>query len=259
MKMQYQLRLAGSTLIATSLGFVVVFDYLARHFGYPEVLEGAADRVLPALVAAGATMRGVWALYALLPSGVALAAILAFPLFRRAGDSAARLGLVAAIVATLAMTAGLMRWPTINHVLGRAFVAASADQRRVLAAVFDAGNLYLGTVTGEFIGELALSLWFLTLGLAIVRGVGIPRWVGYAGTFTAVGIGAGAFRNVSSLVVPIAAVNNVLLPLWMIVLGIALVRGDAASQRMKVIRPFRVCASASGSSGARLRRWRRRG
>ncbi len=227
--MNHPLRVAGMTLIATSLGFVAVFDYLARHFGYPDVLDGSAERVLPALVAAGATMRAVWALYAALPGGVALAAILAFPLFRRSGEGMARLGLVAAIVAALAMTAGLMRWPTINYVLGRAFVTASADQRVVLSALFDAGNLYLGTVTGEFIGELALSLWFLTLGIAIARGVGIVRWVGYLGAFTAVSMSVGAFRNVSSLVAPIAEVNNALLPLWLIVLGVALLSQTAAA------------------------------
>lgn len=228
--MSHPLRLAGSTLIATSLGFIAVFDHLARHFGYPEVLDGTADRVLPALVAAGATMRGVWTLYAVLPSGIALAAICAFPLFRRAGETTARLGLVAAIVAALAMTVGLMRWPTVNYVLGQAFVEASADQRQVLAAMFRAGNLYLGTVTGEFIGEQALSLWFFTLGIAIARGMGVARWVGYLGVFTAVSMSAGAFRNLSSLVAPIGEANNILLPVWLIILGVALVTSTRAGR-----------------------------
>ena len=34
----------------------------------------------------------------------------------------------------------------------------------------------------------------------------------------------GAFRNVTPLVQPVADLNNSLLPLWMIVLGIALIR-----------------------------------
>lgn len=85
-------RLAGIALIATSLGFVAVFGYLASHFGYPEVLEGKAADVLPAFVAGGGTMRAVWVVYAILPAGIALSAILAFPLFRRAGERLARLG-----------------------------------------------------------------------------------------------------------------------------------------------------------------------
>jgi hypothetical protein len=34
----------------------------------------------------------------------------------------------------------------------------------------------------------------------------------------------GMFRNVSSVVDPIAAMNNYLLPLWMIIFGVALIR-----------------------------------
>jgi hypothetical protein len=70
-------RLAGIALIATSLGFVAVFGYLASHFGYPDVLEGKAADVLPAFVAGGGTMRAVWVVYAILPAGIALSAILA--------------------------------------------------------------------------------------------------------------------------------------------------------------------------------------
>ena len=216
-------RLAGITLVMTSLGFIAVFGYLASHFGYPEVLEGKAADVLPAFVAGGGKMRAVWAVYAILPAGIALAALLAFPLFRRAGEGLARLGRFAAITAAVAMTVGLARWPTLNYVLGRRFLAAGPVEQEHIASIFDAGNLYLGNVIGEFIGEVGLSSWFLTLSLAIVRGVGLWRWTGYLGLFTAVSMTVGAFRNLTSLVAPIAALNNNLLPIFLIALGTALI------------------------------------
>jgi hypothetical protein len=50
------------------------------------------------------------------------------------------------------------------------------------------------------------------------------RRVGYAGLVVgAIGLIAG-FRNVTPAVAPIADVNNYLLPLWLIVLGVVLVR-----------------------------------
>jgi hypothetical protein len=55
-----------------------------------------------------------------------------------------------------------------------------------------------------------------------LRGIGVARWVGYAGLATATSMTIGAFRNVSSVVAPVAALNNNLLPLWLIVLGAAL-------------------------------------
>ena len=108
--------------------------------------------------------------------------------------------------------------------LAERFRGADAGERAELAALFDAANLYLGNVSGEFVGELALAVWFTTISLAVLRGVGLARWLGYFGLVTAVSMAVGAFRNLTSLVQVVADVNNNLLPLWLIVLGVALMR-----------------------------------
>ena len=56
---------------------------------------------------------------------------------------------------------------------------------------------------------------------------GAPRtrkWLGWFGVGTAAFGFIGMFRNVTSAVAPIAELNNYLLPAFMIVLGVALVR-----------------------------------
>lgn len=213
---------SGLVLIASSLGFIAVFSYLAASFGYPDVLDGSAAEVLPAFVAGGAKLRWTWAVYAALPAGLALSALLAAPLLQEGGEAKARIGRAAALLAALAMTAGLIRWPTLHHALGIRFMKAGVEERQLLATLFDASNLYLGNVTGEFIGEIALSVWFLTISLAVLRGIGLARWLGYLGLLTAFSMTIGAFRNVTSLVDPIAAFNNSLLPLWLVIWGTAL-------------------------------------
>jgi uncharacterized protein DUF4386 len=218
-----RLRLAGVTAIVTSLAFVAVFGYLAARFGYPEVLEGDAAHVLPALLAGGAPMRAVWIIYAVLPAGVAAAALLSYPWFRAAGASRARVGLAAALLASLAMTLGLARWPTLNDSLARAFAVADAGQRQAIAATFDAGNLYLGNVIGEFIGEVCLCAWFLTTSLALAQRTDRTRWLGRVGLCVTASLFAGAFRNLTDTVAPIAEVNNSLLPLWLITFGVSLI------------------------------------
>jgi hypothetical protein len=142
------------------------------------------------------------------------------------------MGMVSALTATVAMTAGLMRWPTIHHALAQRFLGAGAEERQLLSALFDAANLYLGNVTGEFIGELSLSAWFACTSYALAQAAGLQRWVSYAGLFTAVSMTVGAFRNLTVLVAPIAALNNTLLPLWLVALGVCFVRFrvQAASQ-----------------------------
>jgi hypothetical protein len=223
-------RIAGLVLIVTSLGFVGVFAFLAANFGYPAVLDGAAAEVLPAFVAGGPRLRWVWAVYAALPTGVALAATLAYPLLRSSGETRARLGLVAALISASAMTAGLMRWPTLHYVLGQRFAVAGAEEQRLLSALFDAANLYLGNVAGEFIGELTLCVWFATTSLAIAGSGRRGRWLRHVGLFTTLSLTLGAFRNVTSVVAPVAELNNSLLPLWLIALGAALLLGKPFSR-----------------------------
>jgi hypothetical protein len=57
----------GIALVGGALAFLGVFSYLAARFHYPEVLDGNAGNVLPALLATGAAGRAAWAFYAVLP------------------------------------------------------------------------------------------------------------------------------------------------------------------------------------------------
>ena len=54
-----------------------------------------------------------------------------------------------------------------------------------------------------------------------------PRWVGYSGVVTALAGLIGMFRNVTEAASPVAEVNNYLLPAFMIVFGVSLLRHRA--------------------------------
>ena len=75
---------------------------------------------------------------------------------------------------------------------------------------------------GEFLGELALNLFFILTAYGFFK-AGSTR-SGYVGV--AVGIVGliTAFRNVTAAVGPIAEVNNYILPLWLIAMGVILIR-----------------------------------
>lgn len=108
-------RLGGATYIAASVGFLVVFSWLAARFGYPDVLDQPAAEVLPKLLALGGSGRAVWIIYALLPltligASVGAADALRHPDGRNA--TALRLGVLLQVVAAIAMTLGLARWST---------------------------------------------------------------------------------------------------------------------------------------------------
>jgi len=207
--------------------FVTVFSYLAHTFGYPKVLAEPAETVLPRLLALGTTGRAVWLVYALiplllLPTGIGIEAA-----FRTTSPVAARAAKTFAVLSAIAMTVGLLRWPTLQWELARAWMDGAAVERNAITPLFDGLNTYLGTFLGELAGELFLNLFLASTALAMLRTPSYPRWATYAGFAVSI-LGAGAMlrnvRAIAGLVAPIANLNNIVLPVWLVVLGVVLMR-----------------------------------
>jgi len=213
----------GIALVLGALAFLSVFAYLAARFNYPDVLDGSADEVLPALLATASSGRVAWAIYSVLPLVFIPAGAAAFEALRLRAAGPMRLAAFFALLAAVSMVLGLMRWPSIHWELARAWGAASTDERVVMAALFDGLNRYLGNYIGEFLGELSFSLFFVLSGVGLTRHPRAPRWLAWWGILTgALGL-TGMWRNLTSVVDPVATANNYLLPAWMIGFGTWLV------------------------------------
>lgn len=218
-------RVGGWALILAAVLFMAVFSWLAAAFNYPDVLDGAAAEVLPQLLLLGETGRAVWALYALLPLLLIPAGVGAFGALRHRAPASMQVALLLAAMSAVVMMLGLMRWPTIHWALAHALANATGEgERAVIAAVFEAFNLYLGNYLGEFVGELALNGFFLLSALAMRGDARFPRWAGNLGVLAAlVGLVA-LWRNVTPVVSVVAEIENNVLPLWMIGQGALLAR-----------------------------------
>lgn len=214
-------RRAGLLIIAPALGFIAVFTFLAATFGYPAVLDLPAGDVLPRLLAGGAPLRAVWALYAALPLGLVSAAWS----LRRFGGLP-RASAWAGVAAGLAMTAGLARWATLQWALALDWAATQdAGVRAALAERFDLLNLVLGRWVGEFAGEVLLAGWLLGFGLALR-----PQALGRALLALAGLMLVGAFRNVVPSASHVTDLTNALLPLVLLWLGGRLARAANGGQ-----------------------------
>jgi hypothetical protein len=209
----------GLGLVGGALGFLGVFAYLAARFNYPEVLDGSAADVLPALLATGNAGRAAWAFYAVLPLVWLPAGVGAFEALRSRAVGPMRVAMLFAVVAAVSMMLGLMRWPSIHWELARAWASADASERVVLAATFDGLNRYLGNFVGEFLGELSVSMYFVLSGVGLWRHPSAPRFLSWWGVATGILGLVGMWRNVTPAVAVVANVNNYLLPLWMLGFG----------------------------------------
>lgn len=217
-------RLGGLALILGAVAFMGVFAFLAARFDYPQVLDGPASTVLPALLATGPTGRAVWAIYGFLPLIWLPAGAGAYRALRSTHPGAMLLALMGAALSTISMMLGLLRWPTIHWRLAELYASADRSQRQVIEATFDGLNTYLGNSLGEFLGELAFSAFFVLSGWALLESRKTSRWMAAVVFLTGVLGWIGMFRNLTRAVAPVAAVNNYLLPLGMIILGVVLVR-----------------------------------
>jgi len=217
-------RVGGWSLIFGAAVFIAVFTYLAANFNYPEALDGPAETVLPSLLSMGSGGRAVWAIYAFLPLIWIPAGVGAHLALRSADPGGSLLAAYAALIAALAMMLGLMRWPTLQWRLAELYVTAAPEQREVLSALFDGFNVYLGNYIGEFLGEAAFSSFFLLTSWALLRTRAVSPAIAVFGLATGVSGLVGMFRNLTDLVAPVAAVNNYVLPIWMISFGVILVR-----------------------------------
>ena len=222
------IRFGGLCLVGGALAFLGVFAYLAARFNYPEVLDGPAATVLPSLLATGPQGRLVWAVYALLPLIWLPAGVGAYEALAPVQRGAMRLAMLFAVVAAVSMMLGLMRWPSVHWHLALAFENAAPPEQAVLASVFDGLNTYLGNYIGEFLGELSFNVFFLLTSAAWLKSGRRFPWVGWLGLATAVLGLVGMLRNVTHAVAPVAGLNNYLLPVFMIILGVSFMRWSAA-------------------------------
>lgn len=222
------IRMGGIALVAGAVAFMGVFAVLAARFNYPAVLDGSASTVLPALLGTGRAGRAVWALYGFLPLIWLPAGVGAYRALRTSHPAAMLLALQFALLSAVSMMLGLLRWPSIHWRLAELYAVGDPSQQLAISAVFDGLNLYLGNYLGEFLGELAFSAFFVLSAWALFRSRATPRWVAVMGLLTGIMGWIGMFRNLTLAVAPVAALNNYLLPVWMIVFGIVLLRHRGA-------------------------------
>ena len=104
--------------------------------------------MLPRLIGLGPIGRGVWALYALIPLLLVPAGIAVALALRESASGAARNAAAFALISAFSMMLGLLRWPSIQWELGRAYATASPMEQAVIGAQFAGLNSYLGNFIG---------------------------------------------------------------------------------------------------------------
>ncbi len=231
-------RTTGLLLVSSAVLVNGAFLGLSTAFDYPSVLQLPGEEALRHFEGSAALVGGLFALLAL---GAALLAPIAVGLGRLAGDSRWTRGAVAAgVAAAVVQVAGLLRWPLLVPGLASTATDPASTPSQVKAAVqrYELLGDVLGGVVGEAGGYL-LTAAFTALVLAALRG----RWV-LSRPFTALAV-VSIPLILTGLLVPAgvtgAALVNfagyVLWSVWIVALGVRLVRSAAPGRPRRVSPP----------------------
>lgn len=224
-------RLLGIGLAAWALGFNAIFAWLGAVFDYPDILRRPPGEVLTAFTAGGPGLIVIWYGFTLcaalfVPLGILLA--------RREQTGLGGWHQTAVLLAVLAGTVqaiGLSRWVFAVPVLADAHARGDAGA----ATAFLAMHQVLGTGLGEHAGQFLTAAW--TALFAVVQWRTRRPWLGAAGMLAALLILAGLPEHLSTVLpVPGAewiglstVVGYVVFSLWLLAMGIGLVRARTAT------------------------------
>ncbi|HVG95507.1 MAG TPA: DUF4386 domain-containing protein [Chloroflexota bacterium] len=248
-------RLTAALLIAVPVLFNVCFLLLQTTFGYPEILRQPADEILQRFAAGGPALVALWYAFALTPVLFLPAAVLLRRTLAQDAPASVWLELATplAVAACLVQTLGLLRWTFLVPALARTYLdpATDAAARAATVAVFQAFHQYAGVAAGEHLGYLFTAAWTAAISLAMRGSPVFRRWISWLGLVAAGGILAGLLEPAGLAAAgAVNALGYVVWSLWLIVAGVALLRGRAPAARpARAGRALDPAAVAAGSAG----------
>lgn len=229
-------KVTGILFIVGALLVNVPYSMLITNFNYPDILREPADAILTQFQAGGASLIFTWLAFA----WVGLPLIFATSMLKRVMqaeghpllETATTFGLIGLVLAL----AGLTRWVFVVPVLADIYTnpASSEAMRAAVLVTFQAVHQYGGVVIGEHISQLMTVIWMALISTMMFRSPLFHAWQGWLGWVAALVFFLAQSELLATVipgfpVVPEAGlIGSLLWLLWMVVLGVTLLRPRTA-------------------------------
>lgn len=228
-------RLTGILFIVGALLVNIPYTLLIMNFEYPDILREPAGTILTKFQAGGTGLIFTWLSFAWVGLPLFFAIILLQKVIERDDTPYLWAGTFAGVIGSITQMLGLLRWPFVVSVLANLYTApTSSDATKETATViFQAIHQYGGVVIGEHIGQIFTIIWMVIVSLAILQTGLFKKWVSWLGIIaSAIYLSAQTELLATAIpefpVVPETGfIGSVLWLIWMIVLGVFLVRAKA--------------------------------
>lgn len=234
----YQFRKATGLLFI--LGAILVnipYALLISNFNYPDILREPAGEVLIQFQAGGARLIFTWLAFAWVGLPLIFGTVMLKRVLEPEGhpllETATTLGLVSLILAVV----GLTRWVFVVPGLAQLYTDPNSSEAVRAAAIvaFQAVHQYGGVVIGEHISQFMTVLWMVLISSMMLRSKIFQAWQGWLGFGAALVYLLAQSELLATAIpgfpeVPAAGlIGSLLWLLWMIVMGVSLLRSRTES------------------------------
>jgi len=231
-------KLAGIILVAVPILINLPYTLLMVNFQYPDILRQPPSEILLQFHEAGTGLVLTWWAFGIIGIPLIYSVIILHSLLQRADTPYLVPVTVCGVISLLAQLVGLLRWTFVVPVLADAFVDPASSQATKDAAViaFQAVHQYGGVVIGEHIGQLFTVIWMFGVGVAMLKSPWFKPWYGWFGILSGF-IYLLAQLELFATVIPALPVvseagfiGSLLWLLWLVLIGIRMLRARAAAQ-----------------------------
>jgi Domain of unknown function (DUF4386) len=224
-------RTTGALFVLFSVSINVPFWLLTQNFEYDDILRKPTSYVLAQFHTGGTGLILTWFFFA----AIALLFLPATTLLQKVleGENTPYLttATLMGVISSVLQSIGLMRWVFVIPVLAKLYVDPSANDttRAAVVVVYQAVHQYGGVVIGEHLGQMLLVGWTLGASVAMLQSPLFKRPVGWMGIMTVPLWILGQsemFATVipSTPVVETASIGFMLWEVWLIAVGVSLLR-----------------------------------
>ncbi len=245
-------RVTGWLLVLGAVTFAVAATILSSTFNWPDILREPPDVVLPEFVAGGTSL--VWTWFAVAWTyAILLVPILLLPAaLGRRDDPVLRAATWVGAASVLLSLIGFLRWVFVVPPLADTYVAGDPTTKAAVAAAWMAQHQFGGALLGEHLGQLLAIAWSITISVLILRTGMLASWVGWFGLVASLLYLTGQGDILATAVpgFPVwdlgGLLGSTLWGLWVIALGVAVLRRPLRGPRADPVASSSTTAAASG-------------
>lgn len=225
-------KLTGFFFIIGAILVNIPYTLLIMNFDYPDILRQPTEEILTRFQAGGNSLIYTWLAFAWVGLPMLFGAILLKRILEKENSPFLETATTIGVIGFIVQVIGLLRWVFVIPVLTRLFTDPTTDSvtKAAIPAVFIAVHQYGGVILGEHLGQFLIIIWMSIISGIIFNSKIFSKWVAWLGWFASA-IYLLAQTELFATAIPnfpvidwAGLVGSLLWILWMIVLGVYLVK-----------------------------------